>query len=177
MSQIGDTKLWIDERVSGDANRSTILVLPFGEYPGYEWQFDMLVSGFAWREHTVRLTGVVTANGGPSVSPSSAAWDPWAIARLNTDDLALGYWKEQISSGAMTMYTSDGNPASIAIPKELPEDLVDQFDADVIASRGRSLILYDAAPADEPTGFRTQRDVLASVRRGRFARQKQPSRA
>ena len=148
-SQIGDTKLWIDERVPGDANSSTILVLPFGEYPGYGREFDMLVNGFPWEGQTIQLTGVVAVNGGPSVSPSSVAWDPWAIARLNTDDATFGYWQAQIEADAITLYTSDGNPALITIPDDLPGDIVDQLDAELISRRGRSLVRYDAAPADD----------------------------
>ncbi len=148
-SQVGDAKLWIDERVPDHANRSTVLVLPYGKYPAHPWQFDMLVTGFPWEGHRIKMTGVVAVGGGPSVSPSSVAWDPWEIARVNTDDTTLGRWQDQVETGTMTMYTSDGNPASIAVPYDLEGDIVDQFDAEVIAREGRLLLRYDVAPAEE----------------------------
>jgi peptidoglycan/xylan/chitin deacetylase (PgdA/CDA1 family) len=36
--QVGKTKIWLDERVSGEANLSNVLVLPFGEWPSADWQ-------------------------------------------------------------------------------------------------------------------------------------------
>ncbi len=97
------------------------------------------------------MAAILLVGGGPSVSPDSATWDPWGITRVNTDEATLGLWKEQIESGAMTLYTSDGNPASVTIPEDLPEDLAGQFDPDDLASRGRSLLRYDATPAvDQP---------------------------
>lgn len=151
MSQIGDTKLWIDGHVSGKANQSNVLTLPFGARPATEGQDQMLVNGFDWEGQRIQMAAVLLVGGGPSVSPDSAAWDPWAITRVNTDEATLGLWKEQIERGALTLYTSDGNPASVTIPEELPEDLVGQFDPDDLASRGRSLLRYDATPAvDQP---------------------------
>jgi peptidoglycan/xylan/chitin deacetylase (PgdA/CDA1 family) len=149
MSQIGDASLWLDERVPDDANRSSVLVLPSGEYPAHAWQFDLLVTGFPWEGHTVQMTGVVSVSGGPSVSPSSVAWDPWAIARLNTDNATLGHWQDRIDTGAMTMYTSDGNPATVAVPDDLAGDIIDQFDAEVITREGRFLLRYGSVSSDE----------------------------
>ncbi len=95
------------------------------------------------------MTGVVTVGGGASVSPASTRWDPWAITRITTDEATLGYWQAQIETGATTISTSDGDSTSTVVPRELPADLVDQFDADVITSQGCSLVRYDAAPADD----------------------------
>ncbi|MDQ3657418.1 MAG: hypothetical protein M3457_20375, partial [Chloroflexota bacterium] len=80
---------------------------------------------------------------------SSVAWDPWEIARVNTDPKTLGRWQEHFETGAMTMYTSDGNPASVAVPNHLPRDIADDFDAEIITSEGRSLLRYDPLSADE----------------------------
>jgi peptidoglycan/xylan/chitin deacetylase (PgdA/CDA1 family) len=173
-SQVGDAKLWIDERVPDHANRSTILVMPSGEYPAHAWQFDMLVTGFPWKGHTVQMTGVLSASGGPSVSPSSVAWDPWAIARVNTDNAILGHWQEQIDTGGMTLYTSDGNSSTVAVPDDLAGDIVDQFDAEFITREGRFLLRYDAAPIDDQMDLQFDGVVLAIDRRGAFIRRKVP---
>ncbi|MEJ7902103.1 MAG: polysaccharide deacetylase family protein [Thermomicrobiales bacterium] len=153
-SQIGDTSIWLNERVPDHANRSSVLVLPFGKYPAHAWQFDLLVTGFLWEGQTIKMTGVVAVGGGPSVSPSSVAWDPWEIARVNTDNATLGHWQDRIDTGALTLYTSDGNPASIAVPNNLEGDIVDQFDAAIIAREGRFLLRYDAAPAADEAALR-----------------------
>ena len=172
MSQVGDAKRWIDERVPDHANRSTVLVMPFGKYPDHSGQFDMLVTGFPWEGQTVQMTGVVAVGGGPSVSPSSLAWDPWVIARVNTDDTTLGHWQEQIDTGAMTLYTSDGNPSTITVPEDLPGDIVDQFDAEIIAGEGRILLRYAADPINDQIGLQFDGVVLAIDRRGAFIRRK-----
>ncbi len=95
------------------------------------------------------MTGVVTVGGGASVSPASTRWDPWAITRINTDEATLGYWQAQIETGATTIYTSDGDSTSTVVPRELPADLVDQFNPELITRQGWSLLVYDSAPAGE----------------------------
>jgi peptidoglycan/xylan/chitin deacetylase (PgdA/CDA1 family) len=177
MSQIGDTKLWIDERVSGPANLSNVLTLPFGAFPATEWQSSMLLNGFDWQGQRIQMAAILTVGGGPSVSPDSSVWDPWAITRFNTDEGTLDYWKAQIETGAMTMYTSDGNPTSVTIPEELPEDLVDQFDPDSLARQGRSLLQYSSDPVDEQADLKLPAQGMATDRRSAFARRKQPPRA
>ena len=176
MSQIGDTKLWIDEHVSGRANQSDVLTLPFGALPATEWQFSMLVNGFDWQGQRIQMGAILLVGGGPSVSPDSATWNPWAITRFNTDEATLGHWKEQIETGAITMYTSDGNPASVAIPDELPEDLAGQFDPGGLASRGRSLLRYGAVPAGEDAGLDAHRDGFEADRRA-ISRRSEPHRS
>jgi len=118
IAQIGDATLWIDERVPDQGNRSSILVIPYGEYPADAQQFDKITTEFPWDGQMVQLIAAVAVAGGPSVSPSSDNWDPWVITRVNTDDATLGYWQDQIDTGAMTMYTSDGDPTTTAISKD-----------------------------------------------------------
>ena len=176
MSQIGDTKLWIDEHVSGAANQSSVLTLPFGAFPATEWQHSMLVNGFNWEGQRIQMEAILMVGGGPSVSPDSVMWDPWAITRFNTDAASLGSWQELVESGAMTLYTSDGNPDSVTLPADLPEDLAGQFDPDVLASRGRSLLQYRADSGDEPAELGSQAPVLAANGRWTSATRSNPSR-
>ncbi len=107
------------------------------------------------------MTGGVTVGGSPSVSPDSAMWDPWAIARINTDEATIVYWQAQIVSGTTTLYTSDGNPTVTTIPDHLPADLADQFDAGVVGETGRSLVRYSAKTTDEQVNRHPQRDMAA----------------
>jgi peptidoglycan/xylan/chitin deacetylase (PgdA/CDA1 family) len=153
MRQVGETKIWIDARVTGPANESGMLVLPFGAWPQSDAQIDLLKRGFIYDGQTVTLSGVLGVEGGLSVSPSSGAWTRWNIARFNTDRTTWGYWQEQIETGAVTLFTSDGNPGTVTIPDPIPADVADQFDPDWAGSYGMVLIRYDL-PAPSGDGRR-----------------------
>ena len=75
----------------------------------------------------------------------------------------------------MTLYTSDGNPAVLTIPDELPGDLAGQFDREVITSRGRSVLQYGAEPAGEDARLGSRPDEVAADRRRNPAPRKHPA--
>jgi peptidoglycan/xylan/chitin deacetylase (PgdA/CDA1 family) len=154
--QVGRTKIWIDERVTGDANLSNVLVLPFGEWPRNEGQVQMLNDGFVYDGQDIVITGVVEVSGGPSPSPSSGEWSRRDIARFNTDPDTWDYWTGLIESGAVTMFTSDGNPTRVSIPNQIPDDIADQFDPDWAQAYGMQLIRYDIPASTGTDG--AQRD-------------------
>ena len=143
MRQVAETKIWIDERVTGPANMSGMLVLPFGAWPGSAAQVELLQEGFVYDGQMVTLSGVLGVEGGLSVSPSSGAWTRWNIARFNTDRTTWGYWQDQIETGAATLFTSDGNPATVTIPDPIPEDVADDYDPEWAAAYGMEVIRYD----------------------------------
>jgi len=152
MEQVAETKIWLDERVTGEANMSGMLVLPYGAFPSYDWQLQMLRDGFTYDGQTITLSGIIGVQGGPSVSPSSGDWTRWDIARFNMDRATWGYWKSQIETGGITVFTSDGNPGTVTIPNEIPADVAEGFDPEWAQSYGMVLIRYDAvdAPVDTP---------------------------
>jgi peptidoglycan/xylan/chitin deacetylase (PgdA/CDA1 family) len=154
MEQVALTKLWIDERVGGDANMSGMLVLPYGEFPSYDWQIEMLHNGFVYDGQTITLSGIVSVEGGPSVSPSSGNWTRWNIARFNTDRQTWGYWQKQIERGEITVFTSDGNPESVTIPNQIPGDVADQLDPEWAQAYEMRLVRYDL-PEGEPDSSST----------------------
>jgi hypothetical protein len=143
MRQVAETKIWIDERVSGPANMSGMLVLPFRGPPDQRGPARDAAGGFVYEGQMVTLSGVLGVEGGLSVSPSSGAWTRWNIARFNTDRTTWGYWQEQIETGAVTLFTSDGNPATVTIPDPMPEDVADDYDPEWAAAYGMEVIRYD----------------------------------
>jgi peptidoglycan/xylan/chitin deacetylase (PgdA/CDA1 family) len=143
--QVGKTKIWIDERVSGRSNLSNVLFLPFGEWPRSESQVAMLTGSFVYGGQDIVITGVVEVGGGPSPSPSSGEWTRRSIARMNTDPETWELWTGRIEAGDITLFTSDGNPATVTIPEDLPEDLVPHWDPDWASAYGMQVIRYDAS--------------------------------
>jgi peptidoglycan/xylan/chitin deacetylase (PgdA/CDA1 family) len=148
MQQVGQTKIWIDERVPGRGNLSNVLVLPFGEWPDNQDQIHMLRNGFVYDGQDILITGVVNVAGGPSASPSSGEWTRLDIARFNTDPESWEYWTGKIESGDITMFTSDGNPATVTIPNDIPEDIAGHWDPEWASAYGMQVIRYDLPGAD-----------------------------
>jgi peptidoglycan/xylan/chitin deacetylase (PgdA/CDA1 family) len=141
--QVGRTKIWIDERVTGDANLGNVLILPFGEWPRDEGQVQMLHDGFVYDGQDIVIAGIVEVAGGPAPSPSSGEWSRRSIERFNTDPETWAHWTGLIESGAVTMYTSDGHPTRVTIPNQIPEDIAWQFDLEWAQAYGMQLIRYD----------------------------------
>ena len=153
MKQVGQAKIWIDERVRGDGNLGNVLVLPYGNWPGYDWQIQMLHDGFVYDGQQIVLAGIVGVKGGPSPSPSSGDWTRWNISRFNTDPETWSYWQEQIERGTITLFTSDGNPGTVTIPDPIPADVAPQFDPEWASSYGMKVIRYEAEPGPDASAF------------------------
>lgn len=141
--QVGKTKIWIDERVSGRSNLSNVLVLPFGEWPRSEDQVEMLKEGFVYGGQDIIIAGVVEVAGGPSPSPSSGTWSRRSIDRMNTDPETWTHWTGLIEAGDVTLYTSDGNPATVTIPNTLADDIAGHWDPEWASAYGMQVIRYD----------------------------------
>lgn len=149
MEEIARAKIWIDERVVGDANLGNVVVLPYGTWPSHDWQVQLIHDGFVYEGQQIIIAGIVTVVGGLSESPSSGEWTRWDIARFNTDREVWGGWQDKIESGVVTLFTSDGNPATVTIPNQLPEDIATEFDPEWAQAYGMELIRYDL-PDQEP---------------------------
>ncbi len=145
IDEVGSTKVWIDERVKGDGNLGNVLVLPYGNFPGYDWQIQMLKDGFTYDGQQIILAGIVSVEGGASASPSSGKWTRWNIARFNMEPELWAYWQGIIDTGAVTFYTSDGNPGTVTIPDPIPADLEEHWDPEWASSYGMEVIRYDAS--------------------------------
>ena len=144
VEEVGGTVEWIDERVSGPANMSRVLMLPYGGRPEPGSKVDALLNGwFRYDGEDIKLEAVVDVGGGPTFSPSSTWWDPMAITRFNTDPASMDYWLGQFASGDVILYTSDGNPDTITVPNPIPDFLANEFDAGAIQADGKQLVRYD----------------------------------
>ncbi|HYH11857.1 MAG TPA: polysaccharide deacetylase family protein [Thermomicrobiales bacterium] len=118
---------WINERISGKNNLSEVLVLPFGAYPASEDFVALLFDGF-WVEGEYYLPKlVIEVGGGPTRAPYHVDWAT-NLSRYNTEPEMFWYWADQISSGELEIYVSDGNTETVTIPqgweKILNEELV-----------------------------------------------------
>jgi peptidoglycan/xylan/chitin deacetylase (PgdA/CDA1 family) len=172
--QVGKTKIWLDERVSGEANLSNVLVLPFGEWPSADWQRQWLSNGFVYEGQDIVIQAVLTVSGGLSPSPSSGEWSRRSINRINTDPDTWDFWTGQIESGQATLYTSDGNPVTVTVPNELAEDISWHWDADWASAYGMQVIRYDMP--DEPEVTPSAATPVADVATPEPARQATRSR-
>ncbi len=144
LKQVGDTKLWIDERVKvREANLSNVLILPFGEWPRNDEQIDWLLHGFRYQGQDISIGGIVEVSGGFSPSPSSGEWNRRSISRINTDPESWNYWMGQVETGEATMFVSDGNPGTVTVPNQLAEDVDWMWDGDWASSYGMVVIRYD----------------------------------
>jgi hypothetical protein len=150
--QIGHPILWFEENIPASGNLSNVLTLPFGAYPDrdlHQQQWDYLVDGFDYHGERIDLEGILQVNGGPAPSPSSTSFDRYGIARYNTDPEVLAYWQQRIDDGEIVLYTSDGNPDTVTVPKPIPDALAGDYDADAIEASGKTIVRYK--PTSTPT--------------------------
>jgi len=144
VDQIGSTALFIDEHVSGDANMSRTLTLPFGARPDPgTGKAELLDEGFVYDGEDIVLDAIIDVSGGPMYSPFSTAWDAYAISRLNTDQDSLDYWFSAMKNGDIVLFTSDGDPDTVSIPDPLLSDGDGAPDLDRIVNAGKQLITYN----------------------------------
>ncbi|MGI8485689.1 MAG: polysaccharide deacetylase family protein [Thermomicrobiales bacterium] len=146
VKQIGRTALFIDKHVSGDANMSRTLTLPFGQRPDPDLNPDaaaLLSDGFVYNGEEITLDAIINVSGGPMFSPFSTKWDAYGISRFNTNRKSLDYWFSEIETGDIALFTSDGDPDTVSIPDSRLSDANGEPDLDRIVAAGKQLITYD----------------------------------
>ena len=158
--EVGGTAQWIDKRVTGPANMSHTLVLPYGGRPDPATNpkvFAMLQDGFWYEGQQIVLNGVFDVGSGPTYSPSSSWWDAGHIERINGAPASLDYWHGAFERGDVLLYTSDGNPDTVTMPDPVPTFLDNEFDPNLIPGSGKKLVRYDTAETSR-TGNQGQDD-------------------
>lgn len=142
-SEVGGNADFIDALVDGPGNRSDILTLPFGVAPasGTVAEEEMF-AGFTWSSRTYRPSAIIRVDHGMTPSPASTAFSPMAISRINTDPASLANWFGRIERGEVVVYTSDGDPATVAVPDPIPPALASEFDAAFIEGMGKTLVRF-----------------------------------
>jgi hypothetical protein len=146
MREIGETKRYIDSLVTGPANMSDVLTLPFGEYPNKETHVNqrvMMRDGFEYEGETIRIRAALMVGANPTESPNSSAFDPMFLARVQAFDASLELWFDACVDGSIPYYVSDGLPGVVTIPDPLPAYVANEFDPEVIADWGHDLVVYD----------------------------------
>lgn len=104
-----------------------MLVLPFGSYPDLDLHADQrswLSEGFWYLGDPIHLELVMGVSGGPAISPHSRGFEAVGTYRINTELDLLAHWQEEIESGEVSIFVSDGMPDVVTVPAEL-EDGVD----------------------------------------------------
>ena len=142
-AEVGRNADFIDALVNGPGNRSDILTLPFGVAPAPgSLAAQELANGFAWSSRTYRPNAIVRVDHGMTPSPASSWFDPMAITRINADPAALTDWFGRIERGEVPVYTSDGDPDTVAVPDPVPAALANEFNSDLIAASGKELVRF-----------------------------------
>jgi hypothetical protein len=120
-SEIADNLKMIN--TADPAQKVTTMALPFGDRPKNHALAQTGSSGGV----SYHLAGVLAVGAGPSHSPYNAAFVPTYIPRIRAEDVAQakasdrpyvsGFLLPQMVANHSTLYTSDGNPATISYPK------------------------------------------------------------
>lgn len=145
---IAEPVIWsselVDPKQPGYA--MNVLTLPFGAYPEDGWtdaKLDYLRNGFEWEGHQIKIDAVLLVCCGPSPSRFSLDYSHFWIPRIRGDDPDFEALGAQIDRGDFVLYTSDGDPATIAVPWPLPSVQWGSVDFESIRAAGVEIIRYD----------------------------------
>jgi peptidoglycan/xylan/chitin deacetylase (PgdA/CDA1 family) len=128
---------------------ANIIAMTFGDYPDLETranQREWLRNGFEYDGETVQLIGALMVGAEPAYSPVSTEWDPVFIARIQSGTQNeygyTAYWFDRFEEAPWSLYRSDGNPATITVPEDLPATMDGTLNVDRIEADGLELIRY-----------------------------------
>jgi peptidoglycan/xylan/chitin deacetylase (PgdA/CDA1 family) len=93
-------------------------ILKAGEYKGLSYDFDTAVK----------------VGGSPSPSPFSKQFDPYRIHRIQGFQEELEHWFGYFQSHPELRFISDGDPAVVTVPEELPASLQGTLDPATLRS-------------------------------------------
>jgi hypothetical protein len=85
----------------------------------------------------------------PAPSPASIKWDKLWIPRIQMFKDSVDFWFGMFERGEVVLYTSDGNPDTMAVPHPQHPSLEGQLDAEGLSADGKTIIRY--SPADGTT--------------------------
>jgi peptidoglycan/xylan/chitin deacetylase (PgdA/CDA1 family) len=119
-----DKEIGGDEKMITDAigRPSVTFAFPFGSYSHLDWAQQGDYGGTKWN-----FTGMFLAGWQPSQSPFAKEFDPRRIPRIRDkqkikEDDCTKYcstaWFEWLAQNPDKLYTSDGNPSTIAFPQD-----------------------------------------------------------
>lgn len=176
MLQIAEGEDLVLKYVPG-ATMETI-ALPFGIYPPRG--DTTLLEGFSYQGRTYGYKVALMVGAEPAPSPFDKRRDLMWTPRINSENEQLTEWFGNFfQKNPQLRYVSDGNPATVTVPNQLPASLATNFDPASVGQR--QLIRYDpqtGQPVSGPGGVGDGRQqasvalqaVLPTPRRAAAAR-------
>lgn len=109
--QLAQAQQWIERLVPGYRLRT--LALPMGAYPQQlEWAIQGSADGVSYRHEAI-----LQVAGGVVPSPFSRRFDPYRLPRIQAVESELAYWLGYFDRHPGDRFVSDGDPATVTIPK------------------------------------------------------------
>ena len=109
--QLLEAQEWVQRHLPGYRFRT--LALPMGAYPK---ELGWAVSG-GLNGSTYRHDAVLMVAGGAALSPHARGLDPYHLPRIQATEAELGYWISYFDKRGEERYVSDGDPATITVPR------------------------------------------------------------
>jgi len=109
--QIATAQEWIGRHVPGYQPRT--LALPMGAYPrDPQWAVAGRSNGTAYRHEAILMVA-----GGAAPSPHARALDAYRLPRIQAVDADITRWLDHFDRHPGDRYVSDGDPATVTIPR------------------------------------------------------------
>jgi peptidoglycan/xylan/chitin deacetylase (PgdA/CDA1 family) len=109
--QLFEAQEWVQKHLPGYRFRT--LALPMGAYPKeLGWAISGGLNGSAYRHDAILMVA-----GGAALSPHSRGLDPYHLPRIQATEAELGYWISHFDKQREERYMSDGDPATITVPR------------------------------------------------------------
>ena len=115
--QLADAQIWVQRHIPDYKFRT--LALPHGVYPR---EIGWALSGTA-KGTTYRHEAILMVAGGAAHSPFSARFDPVHLPRIQALGQELTYWLTHFDKHPADRFVSDGDPATVTIPRTLHDRL------------------------------------------------------
>lgn len=127
-------------------NASDILTLPYGTTPDNDLHPDqrqMFRNGFSYNGQDIFFRGALLVGAHPANPPSHVDYDKLWIPRIQMFDETVEFWFGMFERGEVILYTSDGNPDTIAVPNPLHPSLDGKLNTEALVSAGKQVISYN----------------------------------
>lgn len=121
--------------IVADAPKAEVVsfALPYGALPRDKKVQPFLATG-THAGTTYRHTGVCLAAWRPMHAPGTRKYNPLRIERITPEDMRFGlkYWVDELASGRLQRYISDGDPTTVSFPASAKSNI----DAELLRADG-----------------------------------------
>ena len=109
--QLLEAQEWVQKHLPGYRFRS--LALPMGAYPKeLGWAISGGLNGSTYRHDAILMVA-----GGAALSPHARGLDLYHLPRIQATEAELGYWISHFDRRGEERYMSDGDPATVTVPR------------------------------------------------------------